>query len=736
MYRTNQNSPSFDRALHADLVVAGGGVAGTCAAVAAARAGLKVVLIQNRPVLGGPSSSECQFESGNCVNGASEYVNRNARETGVIEDLKNEHAYRYANGWRNHWSQTLRDAAEREGVTLLLNTELLRGSRSGDRIEYVDARGIGSELNYRIYGRCFVDATGDGTLGHSVGAEFRMGREGKAEFGESMAPEAADAKTMGNSIAFRAVDTGRPVPFKAPEWAYKINSDSDLPYRLHNNPVAGYWWLEYGGELDTIADTEDIYRTLLSVLYGMWDHVKNGADHGAANYAITWVAPIAGKRESRRFIGDYMLSERDLREEIEFPDAVAYGGWPIDLHPPEGVFGKGHPGGTPPFFFPGTYPIPFRSLYSRNIGNLLLAGRDISVSHVALGTTRLMATCGVCGHAVGIAAQLLCKYDCTPRELTERHLAELRERLQQDDLTLPQRPIALPGDLSATARITASSAQKLEMQPMTGTRPLVAPPKGTEIYDPCDIPPEDRRLGQTIPVTTDFIGEIRVKFNNPTAAAQAVTARLRSDFFGADLASATASVEPGNEAIGVFRFDLKVTPGSYKIVLDAVPELEVCTSSRYLPGVERKLDGCYIDFENFIFDVLPEQSPYGAEQLRNDYGRPSAERSNLWISDPAAGLPQTVELSWDAPVEFSRIDLVFDTNLDRKLVHEIPPECVRHYRLEAVCGGQTTLLAEETENYKRFAVHKINGKAEKLRLTVLAAYGDPSARLAAFRVFR
>ena len=275
-----------------DFVVVGGGVAGTVAAIAAARLGVKTALVQNRPVLGGPSGSECcQNSDGAFITGAPEYVNRGAMETGILEEMRREAYYRSANGWQQHWSLVMREWAEREvNLTLLMNTEVHEVETEKNRIASLKARTLGSETEYVLKAPLFADCSGDSFVGFSAGAEYRMGREAQSEFGESLAPEKADKKTMGSSIAFRAVDMGRPVPFKAPEWAYKIHSDEDLPYRLHNNPKQGYWWLEYGGELDTIHDNEAIYQKLLSILFGMWDHVKNGGDHGAANYAINWIS--------------------------------------------------------------------------------------------------------------------------------------------------------------------------------------------------------------------------------------------------------------------------------------------------------------------------------------------------------------------------------------------------------------------------------------------------------------
>lgn len=737
MYKNQQNSPSFEREIHTELVVAGGGVAGVCAAIAAARAGVDVVMIQNRPVLGGPSSTECHVGTGDCINGASEYVNREARETGIIEELKNKNTYRYVNGWRNHWSLTLRDMVKREKrIRLLMNTELLRAHANDGEIEYVEARGIGSELNYRIYAQYYIDATGDGTIGFTAGAEFRMGREGKDEFGESMAPDGPDAKTMGNSICFVAEDVGYPVKFTAPEWAYEINSDEDLPYRLHNNPQKGYWWLEYGGEIDTIADNEEIYETLRGVLLGMWNHVKNTPGHGAENYALKWIAPFAGKRESRRFMGDYILSEKDLRNQSEFPDAAAYGGWPVDIHPPEGVFGKSHPGGTPPFFFPGTYAIPFRSLYSKNISNLMMAGRDISVTHVALGTTRVMATCAVCGQATGLAVSLLKKYQCTPRALVKKHVEELRELFQKNDLTLPNRPIIIHDDLARSATVSASHSAPLSLRQADGAVCTITPQRNPDMYDPCDVPDEDRRIGQYLPLCKGKFDSVTLKFNNRTGERK--IGLTLADASGHILGYATATIETGEGVYGIFHFDLYLKEsGKYLLLLDIDQELEICTSQEYLPGVLRKLDGCYPYFDNFVFELSPPQHPYGPMNVINDYGRPAGNHPNMWIGDPAQPMPQKLTLSWQEKNEFSQVELIFDTNLDRPSYTKIPPECVKDYSLWAIDGDSRTLLAEVKNNHHRRNLHHFDPiTAEHLEVVINSTNGSVSARIISLRVFR
>ena len=708
-----------------DVVVVGGGVAGTVAAIAAARRGLKTVLVQDRPVLGGPSSSECSCNSnGAFINGASEYMNRNARECGVLEEMKLEAFYRRANGWEEHWSLVLREWAEREpNLTLLLNTLACDITMDGSRITSVTARTLGSDTQHCITASAYLDCSGDSFLGSAAGAEFRMGREGRDEFGESLAPEKPDKKTMGSSIAFRAIDMGHPVPFAAPPWAMKINSDDDLPYRVHTNPKQGFWWLEYGGELDTITDNEEIYRKLLSILFGVWDHAKNGGDHGAANYAINWVSSIPAKRESRRLIGDYILTQNDLTSHPDFPDTVAYGGWPIDIHPPEGVFSKGPPGSTPPFIFPGTYPIPFRCLYSLNIDNLLMAGRNISVTHVALGTTRVMATCALCGQAVASAAVLMCKYGITPREVGQEHIRELQTLLAEDDSVLPMVPIPVKG---LPAAVSASSEFTLKMTEATSSEPLIAPAKTTD--DPCDVPPADRRRTQMFIASENRLDTFRVRLE-----AEDVSVVLKAELLDdQDHPVAFARAQAVN-GIAEFHFDAATVPGRrYAVRLPALSGVSVCLHRRYLPGISRKLDGCYLDNDNWCFETVPPLRPYPVDNAVNGLARPTEGSPNLWISEP--GMPQWLELDLEKERTVSRIELIFDTNLDKTCCCGVPWECVRDYELQSRQDGKWMTLAKVSGNYQRRRQHTFNPvQTRKLRLLVTATNGDSSARVYEFR---
>ncbi|MCD6289436.1 MAG: FAD-dependent oxidoreductase [Anaerolineae bacterium] len=444
--------------LSCDVVVAGGGMAGVCAAIAAARHGAQVVLIQDRPVLGGNASSEVRLHIlGADISGSRPH----ARESGIIEAIRLDDAVRNPQRSTSMFDLLLWEYVRNEkNIQLLLNTHL-DGVKmtSPTRIAEAHATRPSTEDEFDIEATLFIDCTGDGRLGAEAGAEYRVGREGRDEFGESYAPEKPDRKVLGSSILFMAREYDHPIPFHAPAWARKF-TEEDLRYRPHVPFDWGFWWVEWGGDLDTIKDNERIRDELWAIALGVWDHIKNDGDHGADNWALEWIGMIPGKRESRRFVGDYMLIQQDLENSTLFPDRVAYGGWPIDYHPPSGI--------DQPDEHPCTqiqvplYSIPLRSLYSRNIENMMMAGRNISASHIAFASTRVMATGAVMGQAVGTAAAICARDRVTPRELaaSSDRTQELQQTLLKDDAYILQLPANDPADLASNASVTASSYQR------------------------------------------------------------------------------------------------------------------------------------------------------------------------------------------------------------------------------------------------------------------------------------
>jgi len=393
--------------LQSDLVVIGGGMAGTCCAITAARKGIKVVLVQDRPILGGNASSEVRL----WILGATSHMgnnNRWAREGGVIDELLVENMYRNPEGNTLILDTILLEKVYDEAnITLLLNTSVFETVKScPNTIASVRAFCSQNSTQYELEATLFCDASGDGVVGFQAGAAFRMGAESAEEFGEGFAPTEEYGELLGHSMYFMSKDVGKPVQFVAPSYALK--DITKIPrYKKFNIKDHGcwLWWLEYGGRLDTVHETETIKWELWKVVYGVWDYIKNsGKFPEAENLTLEWVGQIPGKRESRRFEGHYMLKQSDLVDQVQFSDAVAHGGWALDLHPADGVFSEKP--GCNQWHTKGVYEIPYRSLISKNISNLLLAGRIISASHVAFASTRVMATCAQSAQAVGMAAAL------------------------------------------------------------------------------------------------------------------------------------------------------------------------------------------------------------------------------------------------------------------------------------------------------------------------------------------
>ena len=443
--------------LETDVFVAGGGLAGVCAAVAAARNGAKVVLVQDRSRLGGNSSSEVKMH----VVGANSHKGRPGwRESGLIEEFRLDDAANNPQRCWEMWDLLLYDKLVSEpNVTVLLETILYAAEAKNNRIERATARCDKSEHIYRIRAKTYIDATGDSRLGLEAGAEMRTGREARSELGESLAPEKPDQETLGSSILFTSRLHRRPMPFTPPKWARKVTKEH-LRFRKvgPENWEYGYWWIEWGGNCDTIRENERIRFELLSIVLGVWDYIKNSGDYTAsANWALEWVGMMPGKRGSRRLVGDHILTQHHLMSG-RFNDAVAIGGWPLDDHPPGGFDRPDLPPNTV-LRPPEVYDIPLRALYSRNVSNLMMAGRNISATHAAFTSTRVMATCAVIGQAVGTAAAMCAERGIVPRQLAmePKLVSTLQQQLLRDDQTIKHVRNTDANDLARNARVTASA---------------------------------------------------------------------------------------------------------------------------------------------------------------------------------------------------------------------------------------------------------------------------------------
>ncbi|WP_246105709.1 FAD-dependent oxidoreductase [Rosistilla ulvae] len=463
----NSDTNNFKQTqLETDVLVAGGGPAGTVAALAAARCGVKVILCQDRPMLGGNASSEIRMHivGADCSGKRGAELQTEAREGGIIEEIRLEASVRNPQRSSSVFDLILYDLCRNEpDLTLLLNTAVIDADVVDGEIRRAAAIRTSTEQQFSIAAKVFLDCTGDGRLGVAAGALFREGREDKQEFTESLAPPIGDNCRLGSTIMFQARKHDRPMPFVAPSWARNF-TEEELSLRPHAENVLdrgleyGYWWVEWGGMLDTIRDNEHIRDELLSIVLGVWDHVKNGGDHGADNWALEWFGFIPGKRESRRFVGHSTLTENDVMTSSPHSDAIAFGGWPIDMHPPEGVDAPE----KPPCVqhpVPRLFDIPLSACISRNVTNLMFAGRNISATHVAFASTRVMATCAAMGQGVGTAAAVAVQNQISPANLLSSPdlIRRVQQRILRDDGFLIGQQNQDHTDIAKQATIQATS---------------------------------------------------------------------------------------------------------------------------------------------------------------------------------------------------------------------------------------------------------------------------------------
>lgn len=431
-----------------DLVVVGGGIAGTCAAITAARLGASVALVHDRPVLGGNNSSEVRVglsgkidqqpypKLGTVVReiapiGYYDFLEARrhpdrpeSKKILALDPIRAEHNAGPASNYEDE--KKLAVVRAERNLRLFLNAHVDRVEKSGDRISAVIARDVRTGRESRFRGQLFADCTGDACVGFLAGADWRMGREAQAETGEARAAAQADRLVMGTSVQWYATKEELPVAFPECPWAVEFNEQTC------QRVTKGDWDWETGMNRDQVADVEEIRDHALRVTYGNWAFLKNHAADKSkyAHQRLDWVAYVGGKRESRRLLGDVILCQQDVEQARPFPDASVTTTWTIDLHFPA-------PANTR--YFPGQefrsvaihthikpYAIPYRCLYSRNIANLFMAGRNISVTHVALGTIRVQKTTGMMGEVVGMAAGLAKKHATTPRGVYRVHLDELK----------------------------------------------------------------------------------------------------------------------------------------------------------------------------------------------------------------------------------------------------------------------------------------------------------------------
>jgi FAD dependent oxidoreductase len=735
--------------VEADLTVVGGGLAGICAAIAAARQGARVALVQNRPVLGGNSSSEIRvWVCGATAHGKQSF----ARENGIMGELYLENQFRNPDGNPYYWDLVLLEAVRAEpNISLFLNTDVTQVEATGPEdartIRSVTGWTTGSERVVRFVSPAYADCTGDGLVGYLAGARHLTGEEPRAMYGESWAPEEPKGEMLGSTILFYTKDVGRPVKFVPPSFARDIAATSIPKLRDIRTDANGcdYWWIEWGGSLDVVADNEAIRDELQAACYGIWDYIKNSGRFAADNLTLEWIGAIPGKREYRRFLGDYVLTQHDVLGQTPFADGVAFGGWSIDLHPAGGMYANER--GSRHWHSDGPYPIPLRCLYSQNVANLWLAGRNISASHVAFGSTRVMATCAAVGEAAGIAAAMALREGLPPRELATTRFELVRRAMVRADSPVLGLRHEEPDDHALRATVAASSQRTtLSATRSDGTLPIAAP---IGLVVPVDGGIDDLELLVDTSAPTEF----EVTVHEPSHPQNVLPSRL--------VTSARITVAAGSQQW--VRMPLRWHPEGATfafLTITANQPVAVHTTDAIVPGTvvftyrDVPPDEPYpaqwrawkriLHRRSLCFRLTAPTAAFDPRKVIGGYARPWSG-PQMWVSEPLDRDPTPwLELSWDAPVRIGEVALIFDDDINEDLINlhhhrttfEVIPELVRDYRLEVLGDSRRwRTLAEVTGNRHRHRRHAGADDVRRLRLTVTATNGAESARVISFRAW-
>lgn len=705
--------------IQTEIVVVGGGISGVCAAISAARLGKKVTLVQDRPVLGGNASSEVRL----WILGATSHMgnnNRWSREGGVMDEILVENMHRNPEGNPVIFDTILLDkVVHEENIQLLLNTAVYHLKKKGaDTIESLSGFCSQNQTAFEISAPIFIDASGDGILGFLSGAAFRMGAESKEEFGELFAPTKAYGELLGHSLYFYSKDTGKPVTYIPPSYALK--DITKIPrFRSFNSKDFGckLWWIEYGGRMDTVHDTEKIKWELWKVVYGVWNHIKNSGEFPEAeNLTLEWVGAIPGKRESRRFEGDYMLIQQDIVEQRTHDDAVTYGGWSIDLHPADGVFSEKP--GCNQWHSKGIYQIPYRCLYSKNIDNLFLAGRIISASHVAFASTRVMATSGSIGQAVGTAAVMCIDLKLNPREiLLKEKISDLQQILLRNGHYIPGIIRVDPHDLSTSAKIESSSYLQLnELKESTVVQPLIF------------------SVAQMLPLKMGKVPEFIVHATSNEATQLNVELRLshQNKNFTPEkvIANQIIDIVPGRNCIHL-NLQATVSEDCYAyLVFNKNPLVQLHFSDQRITGLLTVFNHVNVAVSNYGKQTAPEDigvesfefwcpkrrpegqnialkingklDAFAPENIQNGIDRPT-NQPNAWVADFEDTDP-FIKLKWEEQKSIKIIELLFDTDFDHPMESVLMghperdmPFCVKEY---SIFDDKGKLICHKNENYE------------------------------------
>ncbi len=692
-----------------DVAVIGAGPAGVCAALAAARSGAGTLLVTDRPVPGGNSSSEIRVWTRGATGGGNLF----AEEMGVWGELKLRALARDPLGSVLTWDDVLLDALlGQEGLTLLLNTQLTAARTENGRVESVTLRGLRTEREWEQQAGIYVDCTGDGYLARLAGVPFRTGREGRDEFDESLALSVPDQFTQGCSILLQSRRLGHPAPYVAPDYAYpleRVRQLVDRGGRVVRADMQGSdcWWFEYGGRLDVIAEDQRIGLELRAIALGIWNYIKNSGRYDAEDLQLEWLGLYPGRRGSRRLVGRETLTQRDVTGGLGKPGAVAYGGWYMDSHPSGGVLSEKEQCRQ---LSVSCYGLPLGCLYNPCVENLLFAGRCASMSYAAYTSARVMNTCALMGQAAGTAAAMCAARALKPDELPQ---TSLRRRLSLDDALLSE---CVEGAFLRADTIEATSVRRPSPDSGETRWPLVQ--QTFVVYPAC---------GGTARLMVESTVETQVRLSLCASPLPSRRAPFPENAQTLCLHIPAGRSELALPAEGDGFLQARLEPAQGVALVGGTP----------LPGV---LAGSCAEAEWFHPCLaLSQKEIYAPKNVQDGYLRPWGG-PRAWASEGLDAAGEALYLRWHEPVRLASVLLLFDPELSMELTSSrcetwdphhhyaarrgMPPQLVRDYRLTVRGPEGECTVAEVSGNNQRRRFHRFEPiMCTELALRVTATYG-------------
>lgn len=712
--------------IEASLVVTGGGMSGVCAALTAARAGIQTVLVHNRPVLGGNSSSEIRV----WMRGATGAGNLFSEEMGVLGNLKMRNLYENPEFNVIFWDEILLDAVLREkNICLFLNTNVEDILCTEGRIRQVSGVQQASEIRYVFEGKYFIDATGDGIIGAAAGVPYRIGSlEYNAESREK------EKELLGCSILYFIKDSKKPVRFVAPQYAYDMEYVKKLINkggRVISEKQTGSdcWWFEYGGICNTITQTQEIGLELKKLVLGVWNYIKNSGKYPEAETrTLEWIGSVPGKRESRRMITEYELTKEDILTGKQFEDGAFYGGWYMDFHPAGGLNSEEENCVQIPV---NVYMLPLGCLYNKKISNLIFAGRNIGTKQEAFASTRIMNTCALSGQAAALLAGECIKGRCSPADLSSKQTENVVQALLREDMFIPGKKNTDTADLARRAKITASSAYQLRAQPSEETMELT---EESFLVIPCSGKGEIRLLTISEEATGLEIEVFEADIPNRLCPGKKVSKEMISVPEGENwITMPLEKIHSGKFAVITFKKNEKLALRINKIRNPGILCGRKNSSAYQDPCVEGE-----------------DKNLYGAENILDGYARPYGG-VHIWCSEKERD--PWVLLEWDVPVRFREIRIYLEPDLAMEIPSScagrwdenhkftirkgMPPQLIRAFDVVCYKDGAWKLFAAVRENYQRMVILENQSaiEAQKVKIIVKDTWGDPRAQIYQIRVY-